>query len=556
VRTRADAEPRDLHPIPVRWIVGSLLFFAGMTIVHTWPLAAHPATWSRHDNGDAMLNEWIIAWIAHQLPRAPLHLFDANIFFPEPNTLAFSEHMFAQALMGAPLLWIGLPTLLVYNLLVMGGLTLTGWTMSMVVRHWTGDGWAAIVAGLLMAFNAHSLTRLANLQAMHAEFLPLAVYALDRLMVRPSGRAAAALGTAVALQALTSNYLLVMTAFAMTAAALVRAPEWLGSGRSRALVPLAGAALLASVILVPFLLPYFHASREQGLVRSLQAVAVYQGSWRDYLTTGSRLHYEAWSARFWTEMRAALFPGIVGVALTGVTLVTGIAWRDRRLRLWLAVGVVGLLLSFGTKTPGYVLLYHLVPLLQGIRAPVRFGYLVLAAVAALGGCGLARLNQTRGLATASRRALIGSIAAVLVTLEAARLPIGWVPRYEVPEVYRMLAVERSHGVVELPLPPPAAFGLNAPYMLNSTIGWWPLVNGYSGFLPDSYLQRRIDLALFPADEAITALRRIGVEHVVVHRAEFSNRWPDALHRLEVAPALRPVAQAGDIAIYRIASDGR
>jgi hypothetical protein len=73
-----------------------------------------------------MLNEWIIGWIAHQLPRAPLHLFDANIFFPEPNTLAFSEHMFVQARDGRAAPVGGLPTLLVYNILVMAGLALTG----------------------------------------------------------------------------------------------------------------------------------------------------------------------------------------------------------------------------------------------------------------------------------------------------------------------------------------------------------------------------------------------------------------------------------------------
>src|SRR5262249_21750267 len=176
---------RAADPIGTPQIVGTLLFFGAMAVLPTWPLAAAPATWSRHDNGDAMLNEWIVAWIAHQLPRAPLHLFDANIFFPERNTLAFSEHMLVQSLMGAPLLWACLPPLDVYNLLSMAGLTLTGWTMSLVVLRWTGDGWAAIVAGLAMAFNAHSLTRLANLQAMHAEFLPLAIYALDRLLARP-----------------------------------------------------------------------------------------------------------------------------------------------------------------------------------------------------------------------------------------------------------------------------------------------------------------------------------------------------------------------------------
>ena len=88
------------------------------------------------------------------------------------------------------------------------------------------------------------------------------------------------------------------------------------------------------------------------------------------------------------------------------------------------------------------------------------------------------------------------------------------------------------------------------------LGWWPLVNGYSGFLPDSYLRWREDLALFPADEAITVLRRLGVRHVVIHREEFSQRWPDALERLDRSPALRPMAAEGDIAIYSVGDAAR
>ena len=44
-----------------------------------------------HDDGDPLMVTWVLAWVAHQLPRAPAHLFDANIFYPERNTLAFSE---------------------------------------------------------------------------------------------------------------------------------------------------------------------------------------------------------------------------------------------------------------------------------------------------------------------------------------------------------------------------------------------------------------------------------------------------------------------------------
>ena len=54
-----------------------------------------------------MLNEWIVTWIQHQLPRAPLTLFDANIFYPAKNTLAFSEPLIVPALLGYPVRLLG-----------------------------------------------------------------------------------------------------------------------------------------------------------------------------------------------------------------------------------------------------------------------------------------------------------------------------------------------------------------------------------------------------------------------------------------------------------------
>jgi len=53
-----------------------------LAIIHTWPLATAPGTLARNDNADAQLNEWILAWVAHQLPRAPARLFDGNMFYP------------------------------------------------------------------------------------------------------------------------------------------------------------------------------------------------------------------------------------------------------------------------------------------------------------------------------------------------------------------------------------------------------------------------------------------------------------------------------------------
>lgn len=550
-----DAAARPVHPLSARASLLFLAFFVAMAVVQTWPLAQRPATWSRHDNGDSILNEWAVAWIAHQLPRDPLHLFDANIFYPERNTLAFSEHMLPQAVMGAPLLWFGAPTLLVHNILLIAGLALSGWTMSMVMMRWTGDWGAALVSGLLLAFNAHTLTRLTHLQAMHLEFLPLALYALDRLLTEPRARSAIGLAAAVALQSLTSNYLLVATFFAMLAAAAARAPEWVRPSGRRALVLLAGSGVAASLVLLPFLLPYLWVKEHEGLVRPLSVVSMYDASWADYLTTGGRFHFDTWSRSFWPASKAALFPGIVAALLAGVTFATGRVWRAPILRMWLALGLVGLALSFGTKLPGYSALYTFVPLLQGIRATVRLGYLVLVAVAALAGFGLAQLSTTLRQRAPHAATVFTCVVALLASLEATRFPLGWIEKYTVPDAYRVLARERLGAVVELPLPPPRNFGENARYLLNSTVGWWPLVNGYSGFSPPGYATWHAQLGDFPSAEALSALRAGEVRYVVIHVGLFSDRHPGKLDDVRASSALRRMIADGDVEIYRVEGSG-
>src|SRR5919109_4711979 len=117
--------------------VATLLVFTGLAVVHTWPLAQAPATWSRARSADYQLNAWILAWVVHQAPRDPLHLFDANIFYPEPRTLAFSEHLVPQAVIAAPVLWAGGSAVLACNVVLLTGFVFTGWAMAAVMTPWT-----------------------------------------------------------------------------------------------------------------------------------------------------------------------------------------------------------------------------------------------------------------------------------------------------------------------------------------------------------------------------------------------------------------------------------
>src|SRR6185312_15254840 len=56
----------------------------------------------------------------------------------------------------------------------------------------------------------------------------------------------------------------------------------------------------------------------------------------------------------------------------------------------------------------------------------------------------------------------------------------------------------------------------AEYAYMSTFHWFPLVNGYSGVFPPSYLARRDRLEHFPSAPSLAQLRHDGVRYVIVH----------------------------------------
>jgi hypothetical protein len=537
-----------------------LLLFVALAAAHTWPLVTGLDSLSRHDSADALLNEWILAWDAHALATAPLHIFDANIFFPERHTLAFSEHLLAQSILTSPLIWLGVPTLAAHNLALIIGLALTGWTMSLVVTRWTGDRWAGLVSGCLLAFNAHTLTRLAHVQAMHVEFLPLALAALDRLLARsPTGspelarsgltgprlRTAAALAGWSVLQALCSGYLLVMTAFALVVAALVRPRDWIGRDRLGTAAALALSAVVSAVLLAPTLWPYVQVRREQGLVRVLDEVTLFSATPQSYLSTGGRLHYALWSERFFSP--DSLFPGLVGLGLTVAALIAVGARRDLRVRMLMAIGLVGVVLSFGPRLPEYVWLYRALPLLQGLRGAARFGLLALVAVAVLAGFGLAWLRRTRIARSPLARTALAALAVAGVNVEAWRAPIHWTPAIDVSPVYESLARERVGPVVEIPFPSALRADANGVFVLASTRHFRPLLNGYSGFVPASYAAHAARLAQFPDDASHRLLVELGVTHVLVHGAASS----DVQRRASQTPWLAHRVQLPTVTLYAV-----
>ncbi len=541
-RPRPDAVGERL---PARAVAAALLLFIGLAVVHLWPLASAPGTLSRNDNGDYVLHEWIMAWVAHAVATNPLHLFDANIFYPEPGALSYSDHLFVQGMLGAPLLWAGASPVLVHNLVLMAGFALTGWTACLVVRTWTGSWMAGVGSGSLVAFNAFSLTRLPQIQDLHVEFFPLALLALDRLLAEPRLRHALSLAGWFVLHSLTGTYVMVFASLSLAAAALVRPAEWIGARFK----PVAGYLLLASalavLLLTPFLLPYYHASAAVGLGRSLAETQPLSAELTDYFAAAGRIHFDIlqWSRPYFQG--DALFPGFVALVLAGIGLMS-FGVRDTRTRMLLAIAVVSFALSFGPAFPPYRVLYRIYPLLTGIRGAVRFGQFTLIAVGMLSGFGIAALQRR----FQPRVAVPVCLACVLlVNGEAMRAPMGYSEYQGTPPIYDALKQLPSKAVLAFfPFYDSSRFHMNVPFMLASasTQTFHPMLNGYSGFKPASYYEHVRRLASFPDQASIDYLRGVGVTHVLVDRR---NMRPAQLAALPTVPELHLWQTDGNLEIY-------
>jgi len=110
----------DLHRHPwrkqdLRTSVAAALTFVALTGLVTYPQILSFGT-SVPYHSDPYFSMWRLGWVAHAIVHAPRALFEANIFYPEHHTLAYSDAMLLPGVVLAPLFWAGLNPVAIYNL--------------------------------------------------------------------------------------------------------------------------------------------------------------------------------------------------------------------------------------------------------------------------------------------------------------------------------------------------------------------------------------------------------------------------------------------------------
>jgi hypothetical protein len=556
----------------------ALLLFVVLSLVLTYPLPFHLAD-AVEDRQDALLNVWITAWDGHQLVSDPLHLFDANIFYPYPRTLAYSELLLGNGLLALPIIAASGNPVLGYNVALLLSFVLSGFGTYLLALKLTRSPGAGVVAGAIFAFCSYRMTNLAQAQLLTTQWMPLALLSLVQLLRRPRPRHAATFVLFFSLQALSSFYyaiLLTLTVIGLVIGFFLLRPPSFVTRRRPLVLHLLAVAFCCTLIILPFALPYFQVQRELGFERTLADSEPFSASLRQYLMVppGSVVH-GWWLPNDDTPIAGgypvdALFPGLLALALGLWGLVRG---RGRARWFFLALLFAAFVLSLGPRlylAPGqpasldlplpYAWLYAVVPGFRALRAPARFDALVMLSLAVLTGYGVASLQRGTGQGW-KPAVLAGLVVLESLVWPAARVepvPVG----DQVPPVYRWLAesaVEeggesrraRPDPILELPM----AFTPGGPrldYQYLSTYHWRTTPDGYSGFIPPKHGQIVYEMERFPSERSVSLLQALGVRHVVVHGDRYPpGLWLDMQETLAQAGDLEPVEAFGADLVYQV-----
>jgi hypothetical protein len=534
----------------VKYLAAMLVVFTVLTAVMTYPQVLHLPD-QVHDDGDPLLLTWTLAWVAHQLPRAPAHIFDANIFYPERRTLAYSEPVLVPGAIAAPLHWAGVGPILVYNIVLLSGFIVSGAGMALLVRALTHSGGAGLLAGIVFAFLPYRIDHLPHLQLQQTQCLPFAMWAFHRLLRTGRLRDGLLFGAFTAGQMLSCTYyalfLIPYMGVVCGTMLIVRRAGGGGVHWNRTLVALGAAAALVCVATAPVANAYLDARKVVG-ERGRQETAAASATWRNYLAPaeGNALYGKA-LARFMQPERQ-LFTGFVVIALACVGLWPTRAFvassgRDHAACLAYALGaLIAFDVSLGFNGYTYPVLYDYVLPFRALRIPARMGLMTGFSLGVVGGFGAARLaGRLRSIA--GERTLFVALGALMLA-EYASVPLGLFTAQPVPPpAYADIVRDRGDGPTAAIFDFPASSLDDPTYMYYSTFHWQHLVNGYSGFFPPWYGPFVEVTRTLPDAAAFSAIRMHGTRYLVVHGERlYGDRYETLIADLDKRGDLRLVSR--------------
>ncbi len=570
-----------------------MLGFLVLAIVFTRPLLTEGNDHTYKDPYDPTLQAWTLAWDTRALTSEPFDLFNANIFFPNPYTLAYSDAQVVTAVLSMPIRAVTGNPLQTSNYMVIFNFFLCEVGAYFLVLHLTGSRAAGVVAGIAYAFAPPRLAHMGHLQITAAAFIPLALLFLHRFSEEGKPRDAALFGLFAVLQTLSTWYYGLILGFAVIVFLIVRLVmrpkaftlKWVGTFLL--------VLVVSGAVVAPFARPYLKVHEtEPRFERKVSEVDLFSPDIRDYaiapqenliwgsVTSGLREETDSRGGQTERSLFTGLVPLLLGIAGAVYLFARGRGAARFDVRFYVTLVAASFVMSLGTSLylfghrlniwMPYEFFYRFFPGFKAMRVPGRFVILIGLSLAVLSGFAVkgivSYLSRYRG-SFLPALACIVIVALLLADLMSVNLPMFRVPTDdEFPSVYTWLKEQPGEApTAELPLADydrdtftaglqyePTWAPREALRTYYSTLHWKKLFNGYSGYIPDSYYRGVRAARDFPSQEAVDFFRGEGVEYLIVHGKELeSARLTSVLAWDEAHDDMRQVGRFGTDYVFSI-----
>jgi hypothetical protein len=531
--------------------------FAVLTFVMALPFSLSPGSRVLADVPDAHMFLWTLGWDVHAFLAQPLNIFDANIYYPYANTLAYSENLIGSAFFAAPIVWLTGNVVLATNLVALMTCMLSGAGAYLLARRLNLSVGGAFICGVVFAFAPPRFIRMGQLHLTAVQWMPFSLAFLHTYLERGTRRDLLLAIACFSLQALTSGHgatYLLLTIVCLLAWRAAFGEPLAITQRVRD-VGVAGAYLLAPAVLI--MLPYRIAQSDAGLKGGY--LSNVHPTFESFLATPSRLYTylrTIWFGPFQREPDAFLFPGLLVLVLAVIAIVRinrGVRLRDNWTVFYLLIAVLATMMFI--ERPFEIWRYvHGLPGFSFIRIPSRFVILTMLALAVLAGIGFDRIL---GNASRTARTIGMFVVAALLLGEAAVYPMSGVPfTLDVPAIDRWLAAQPKPFVfAEVPVPDPSDMGAlerqQTQAMRHAMSHWQKTIHGYSSLRRPLHDRLYQELAQFPDPPSVDSLRELGVSYVVVHTEDYGSRWGSVEEEIRHTPALKLEHVEGSGRVYSI-----
>jgi len=545
------------------WLGVGAVYLVG-AIVFLWPMPAHIRTHIWGDRFDAWTTLWLIDHFADGLRDGTLSAHTTDILFPMGYDLWSFGHAALQ-LLGALLMLLGLPLVLSYNLLLIGGIASSGLAAHALGRALSRDHLGGFVAGIAFCTSPYLYGEGAAgcIELVAAGLIPLFALTLVRVARAPSWRTALPAAGALAIVGPFNWY---YTLFAGMLGLGFAAWQLL-AGRRKAVAWMLGAMALAAATNAP-LIPLV---RQETPTRPAISAALFEDpqAWaRADELTNSALPLSELSMERAEEVDAlqvyrnstALASLLVARftvnplqstpgALAFCVGLLGLAAGRRRALGWGAIALGATILTLGPflaldETPPlhgwagdlplpYYWAYQYLPFFSKAYRPYRIGVITLTCLGAMGAVGVAAMStQVRRRWLAPGAVLLGLVGFTQPFWSGDRPAERPLFDARVPELYRHLEQAPPGAVVELPLQYQPTTIANARYQYAQATHEHPVLNcnqlirrgdllAFRDYVAgNAFLSAMVDLARQPppyrfGGADLAALRADGFRYVVV-----------------------------------------